>query len=408
MVAKKNKSNLFQITVYYGKQQMMKRTIFLLILIFGAFIIRAQEEPQEVKSIVKEVHDYEWYTKQYSLWGKEIKKDKKDGEAWLNLYTAARMARISSLDVESRDKWAAKELEVVNNMSKSIKDSFYYYRIMAWYHSVWQAENKEEVDKIITYVENAHELRPNESDIYPNLMNIYEIARPDLAKQKELSKLWKASAYHTPKLMALSYNVLMNASKNALLITGGDNDTYPLWIIQHGDEFRKDVKVLNVSLLQIKEYRNRLFKEVGIPAMEEEYYQSSEILDHIIKNRGDRGLYFYNKGIAVKDSAIFEKLYNVGVIYKYAEETFNNSALIVHHFENKFIVDQLKYDYYQSEFPKLDQQWDFAYLPGLVSLYQHYELIGNDEKAKYTQELILRLGEDFPNLDAIKREIGLD
>jgi hypothetical protein len=386
----------------------MKGTVILMSMLFCGFIGMAQEQPQEVKSIVKEIHEYEWYTNQYSLWEKEIKKDNKNGNAWINLYSAARMSRISAGDKEIRSNWYDKELEVVNNMSRSIKGTFAYYRIMGWYHSIWRAKDKAEEDKIISYVEKAHELNPNEADIYPNLMNIYEIARPDLSKQKEISILWKASADFTPKLMALSYNVLMNTKQDAIIITGGDNDTYPLWIIQHADDFRKDVNVLNISLLPIEEYRNRLFKKVGIPALEGESHKPSEILEHIIKYRGGHALYFYNKGIAAKDSTIFDKLYNVGVIYQYSEESFNNTSLIVDHFENKFIVDQLKYDYYQSEYPLIDKQWDYSYLPGLVSLYQHYKLIGNELKAEETKKIILFLGKDFYGLDEIKEEIGFE
>lgn len=386
----------------------MKKTVILITMLFSVFFTFAQQQAQEVKSFVKETHEYEWYTNQYSLWEKEIKKDKKNGDAWINLYAAARMASFSANDEESRTNWYSKEVDVINNMGKSIKGTFAYYRILSWYNSVWNAKDKAEEDKIISYSVKAHELRSYDPSVYPDLMNIYEIARPDVKKQKEISLLWKASGDHTPKLMALSYNVLMNTKKNAILLTGGDNDTYPLWIIQHANDYRKDVNVWNLSLLFIPEYRNRLFKEIGIPELTNDSTDASKIIEHIIKYRGDRPLYFYNKGIATKDSALFDKLYNVGVIYQYAEEPFNNSALIVDFFENKFIVGQLKYDYYQSAYPEKDKKWDYTYLPGLVSLYQHYKLIGNEVKAKETKELIIHLGKDFPKFDEIKKEISLD
>lgn len=386
----------------------MKNTLILITIIFGAFFIRAQEQAQEVKSVIKEKHDYEWYTNQFSLWEKEVKKDMKNGEAWVNLYTAARMARISTQNQENRNTWHAKEGDVVEDMSKSIKGTYSYYRILAWYNEVWNAKDKNEEEKIIGYSLKAFEMKPHKADVYPDLMNIYEVTRPNLEKQKELAKLWKSSGDHTPKLMALSYNALMNTKRGAILLTGGDNDTYPLWIAQHADGFRADVNVWNVYLMAIPEYRKRKFKALNIPILEGEGISSTEIIEHIVKHRGDRELYMYNKGIVAQDSLIYEKLYNVGVIYQYSEESMNNIALIVDHFENKFIIDHLKFNYYQSEYLENDKSWDYTYLPGLVSLFKHYELIGDQMKMEETKQLINQLSHDNPYFDEIKQEIGLD
>jgi hypothetical protein len=53
-------------------------------------------------------------------------------------------------------------------------------------------------------------------------------------------------------------NYLNSCKPNAILFTYGDNDTYPLWYVQEKLGFRRDVTVINTSLLGVPVYVKRL------------------------------------------------------------------------------------------------------------------------------------------------------
>jgi len=87
-----------------------------------------------------------------------------------------------------------------------------------------------------------------EMKIQHDLMHYYHYLSS--VKEDKLAKKYLDLANYNESEIRYAKALLDNCSQNGILLTEGDTDTYPLWYMQEKMGYRKDVSVINHSLLQ--------------------------------------------------------------------------------------------------------------------------------------------------------------
>lgn len=378
-------------------------------IVFGLILMTASasaQTPQPIYSFATELHPVSWYKEQAKIWNAEIKKDNNNSFAWLNYYRATRnIARLDTTDQRSWDARTEPERQIVEDMGKAVPASF-EYNLCRWMVGGNDLQN-------LPYLKKALELDPDREEIISDMINWGETDR-NLAMRDKYSKRWYESKLASPGLLNYNYNVIIGLKPNAILLTVGDNDTYPVWQLQSLG-IRKDITVINLSLAGIDTYRDKIFKELKIPKWDTSLHSGKTIYDknpnsaeeikQIASNDSKFPVYLALTCGPEYTRSIEENLYLTGLSYEYCETPIDNIAILKKNFEQLFALDYIEHAFYKDISAYYTTCVNENYIVPMLKLYDHYKESGDLQKQEWIREKILILAPTSDDKEEILKHL---
>jgi hypothetical protein len=377
--------------------------IFFVVFIFICIgqAVSPDSRPETVYRYIYEQHPREWYVEQARLWKNEIKRSPKDPVNWRNYFMANKYAHWRG----NVEVYTTKMDSILKAMGKYIPDS-YDYNYLRFYNG----------ERDVSLLEKAYAIDPKRADALYELVLYYERVGDEKKLRKFCQDLYQSMDI-SPGLLDYNYNVLVSTEKNGILFTNGDNDTYPVWVLQHALGIRQDVMVMNLHLtFTDRKYLKRKLAsrdieiDVESPSKKRMNYFIEELTAQISENYSRIPLHIaltVYKGIIRE---IEEDLYLIGLCFKYSKERFDNTQSIKNNVYNNLRLDYLSYDWYKDKYlvSSLLDKLHVNYVVVFLKLAENFNESGESAEALKWKNKALALAKKANNEQFIEHINDLD
>lgn len=285
-----------------------------------------------------------WYADQARLWAARTEVAPGDPSAWHNLYLATEYGAGDD-DGQRRDVGPALDV-LLERMAQAVPESYQLPYLQA---------RRLEFDSLPArrpLLKRAYERCPTCPDVLEDLALSEEIAGDTVAAARHWRALYDSGVI-APGLLEYNYNVLQSVDEGGILLTNGDNDTFPAWILQRVHGVRDDVLVLNLSLARaLPRYLASILAahKVGVdfsflPADEPATFVAG-LCSAAAAVRPDVPVFL---GLTVAETylaGVEPRLQVCGLAYAYAERPVDNMARLRRNLGQRFRLDHLEHDWY--------------------------------------------------------------
>ncbi|MBX7094332.1 MAG: hypothetical protein K1X56_06385 [Flavobacteriales bacterium] len=318
----------------------------------GKFI-EFQKRPDGYFVIVKSQNDPDKIENEYLYWSKKTNQYeplpasfRKSGEYYRSTAMSYYAGQIYAFDhslyynyPEAADESIA-QLEGVENLDDTLMEALgraYFSKAESLLgdkkvgneRTFLRAENKDEYIDICKKENETYEVIRKRNPEYEVLVgNIgTKIAHDKVTAWSELKMAGfdaDAAAFledniYSKALIAYAKNLLNSCPDNAILFTFGDSDTFPLWYVQEKINWRKDVAVINTSLINLPHY---------LLYSKKQHRLSTTLSDDFYQHRSSEVALFNNGVFKTSPPAVRDELLSMEQNYKSLGENKNEYVTI--------------------------------------------------------------------------------
>lgn len=368
ILAKKRMTREVNLAVFSGytpAKDLMRFFLFLLFVFLLAPPMSAAELPVTADcllptpfvSVLYAKHDGSFYDQQAADWKVVATGDCSTDEAWWQYYKTANYSnRFGSgdYDLDAILAAAAQELD-----PEGFELNYLYFAhdqnpVTRWPHLL-----------------KAHAADPNQMEAATGLAAYYTV-RGELDKREAILKRMHEAKAIPNGVMEYNHNQLMSVATNGILITHGDADTYPSWLLQYAYGIRRDVTVINMSLLLgFESYQDQVQRELGLESLFAEGKSGPPAVFAKLTEQ-DRPVFLAATGRHYMPELSADRLFISGLTFQYSLTPVNNLRMIAKGYEDTWRLESLRQPLTNDPGQAVADQLNQNYLPALLELHEYY------------------------------------
>ncbi|NJC27092.1 formylglycine-generating enzyme family protein [Neolewinella antarctica] len=324
-----------------------------LCLLLGFVTSLATAQPAPFVDVLHAEHPGAYYDEQAAGWRQETEGDCAAVDAWYQYYKAALYSnRFGTGTYGLPAILAAAEDQLPENS---------HYR-----HYLRFAADKRPTERW-TELLRAYALDPDWPEAWPAMAAYYEVTGAPDKRDAVLQQLHATDPIPTG-LMDYNYNQLMSAPEKGILLTAGDADTYPSWLLQTTFGVRPDVLVLNVALLvAYPDFRQATFERLSVLPGAAGEVTGLDLVNQLSKQ--DRPLCLAATNDRLIQELPKDKLYLTGLTFRYSDVAVVSDWSRTTTLQRKWRLERLLQPLDNSPAQAVADRLNQNYLPALLDVF---------------------------------------